>query len=146
MHRRSLCESRLGLRGRSRGCGQSVEDITGHRQSPVYLRDVRLRNPAAVVMLVGPSAGAEHSGRLTNAFPPSCLQVREPPSIEATGHPGHSSTTLRLRGLVASVSIALSPSRLSGVRFGGKMMALVTSTIEAYTPIFTSIIVRGKKV
>jgi hypothetical protein len=73
-------------------------------------------------------------GKLTNALPASFSHVKLLSSRVATGHPGHSTATTRLNGLIASVSRALSSPSSAAVIEGGMSTALAASARLAKRP------------
>lgn len=73
-------------------------------------------------------------GKLTNALPASFSHFRVLSSNVATAHPGHSTATERLEGLMARDSRALSSPSSAAVIEGGIRIALAASARLARRP------------
>ena len=87
--------------------------------------------------------GRGGDGVLTNALPASLFHFRVSPSKVATAHRGHSTATVRLKGLIASVSSALSSPSSAIATEGGMSTALAASARLAKRPSLLGDMVNG---
>lgn len=79
-------------------------------------------------------AGCCGEGQLTNALPTSFFQLNVSPFKLAKAHVGQSTATVRLNGLIASVSSALSSPSPAAAMEGGMSTALAASARLAKRP------------